>query len=82
MRSIWKGAVSFGLVSIGYMWGRMCEAATGKLAAAPGQPDTHLEGKLAVGRFYFERMLPQTATHLARIQAGAASTMELPAEAF
>jgi hypothetical protein len=27
-------------------------------------------------------MLPETATHLARIQAGAASMMELPAEAF
>jgi hypothetical protein len=27
-------------------------------------------------------MLPVTATHLARIKAGAASTMALPAEAF
>jgi len=26
--------------------------------------------------------LPETATRLARIQAGAASTMELPADAF
>jgi acyl-CoA dehydrogenase len=29
-----------------------------------------------------ERILPETATHLARIEAGAKSTMELPAEAF
>ena len=41
-----------------------------------------MQAKLTTARFFFERMLPQTATHLVRIQAGAASTMELPAEAF
>jgi hypothetical protein len=35
-----------------------------------------------MGRFFMERMLPAAATHLARIKAGAATTMELPAEAF
>jgi hypothetical protein len=29
-----------------------------------------------------ERMLPETGTQLARIQAGAGSTMELPDDAF
>ena len=38
--------------------------------------------RLTTGRFFMERMLPGAATHLARIKAGAASTMELPAEAF
>ena len=38
--------------------------------------------RLTTGRFFMERMLPAAATHLARIKAGAASTMELPAEAF
>jgi 3-(methylsulfanyl)propanoyl-CoA dehydrogenase len=33
-------------------------------------------------RFFMERMLPETAAQLARIQTGAASTMELPDEAF
>ena len=41
-----------------------------------------MKAKLVTGRFFMERMLPETAAHLARIQAGAASTMELPAEAF
>ena len=41
-----------------------------------------MTAKLVTARFFMERMLPETATHLARIQAGAASTMELPAEAF
>jgi len=33
------------------------------------------------GRFFMERMLPETTVHLARIQSGC-TTMELPAEAF
>ena len=41
-----------------------------------------MAAKLVTGRFFMERMLPETATHLARIQAGAGSMMELPAEAF
>jgi alkylation response protein AidB-like acyl-CoA dehydrogenase len=72
----------FALVALGYMWGRMCEAASDKLASAPGQADAHLSGKLAVGRFYVERMLPETALLLARIKTGAATMMALPDEAF
>jgi 3-(methylsulfanyl)propanoyl-CoA dehydrogenase len=71
----------FGLVALGYMWCRIAEAANGKLAAGDGDA-AHMTAKLVTARFFFERMLPATATHLAAIQAGAASTMELPAEAF
>jgi hypothetical protein len=60
------------------MWGRMCEAAGDKLANAPGQPSAHLSGKLAVGRFYAERMLPETALLLARIKTGAARRWPCP----
>jgi acyl-CoA dehydrogenase len=69
----------FGRVAIGYMWCRMVKAAQAKLAAGA---DERMSAKLITGRFFMERMLPETATHLARIQSGAASTMELPAEAF
>jgi hypothetical protein len=41
-----------------------------------------MKNKLVTTRFFMERMLPETATHLARIQAGAASTMELADDAF
>ena len=41
-----------------------------------------LNAKLVTGRFFMERMLPETASHLKRIQTGADSMMELPAEAF
>jgi len=69
----------FGRVAIGYMWCRIAAAAQAKLAAGA---DERMSAKLVTGRFFMERMLPETATHLARIQSGAASMMELPAEAF
>ena len=46
------------------------------------EPTPYLDTKLVTGRFFMERMLPETAAHLARIQSGSATTMELPAEAF
>ena len=51
-------------------------------SAGANGADERMNAKLVTGRFFMERMLPETAAHLARIQAGAASTMELPAEAF
>jgi len=68
----------FGLVALGYMWGQMIKAAKEKFAHG----DARLNAKLVTGRFFMERLLPETAAHLKRIQSGAASTMELPAEAF
>ena len=41
-----------------------------------------MKTKLTTGRFFMERMLPETAAQLTRIQSGAGSMMELPAEAF
>jgi alkylation response protein AidB-like acyl-CoA dehydrogenase len=70
----------FGLVTLGYMWARMAKVSLDKIAASGTTP--YLSTKLVTGRFFMERMLPETATHLARIQTGCATTMELPAEAF
>jgi hypothetical protein len=64
------------------MWARMAQAASAKLATATNGTGERMNAKLATGRFFVERMLPETGAHLARIQAGAASTMELPADAF
>jgi alkylation response protein AidB-like acyl-CoA dehydrogenase len=69
-----------GLVVLGYMWCRLVEAAMARLAADAAAQ--RMRDKLVTGRFFVERMLPETAVHLARIRAGAASVMELPAEAF
>ena len=72
----------FGLVVMGYMWARMAEAAQRKLAAGADGAARRLDAKLVTARFFMDRMLPETAAQLARIQSGAASTMALPAEAF
>ena len=70
----------FGLTGFAYMWARMAKVAQDKIAAAGATP--YLTTKLVTGRFFMERMLPETSVHLARIQSGSATTMELPAEAF
>jgi acyl-CoA dehydrogenase len=70
----------FGLTAFAYMWAKMAKVAQDKIAASGATP--YLATKLVTGRFFMERMLPETSVHLARIQTGAATTMELPAEAF
>jgi hypothetical protein len=72
----------FGLVALGYMWCLIAEAAKVKGGGGGDGAADRMSQRLATGRFFMERMLPATATHLARIKAGAASTMALPAEAF
>ena len=44
--------------------------------------DALCEGKLVTGRYFMERVMPETAAHLARISSGADTMMALPAEAF
>jgi acyl-CoA dehydrogenase len=70
----------FGYAVLGYMWAKMAKVALDKIAASGATP--YLSTKLVTGRFYMERMLPETALHLARVQSGSATTMELAAEAF
>ncbi len=65
-----------GLVAIGYMWARIAKAASAKSG------DARMEAKLVTGRFYMERMLPETSLRFARIKAGSDTTMALSAEAF
>jgi len=72
----------FGLVSLGYMWGLMARAAREKLAEGANGSTSFHENKLVTARFFMERMMPETANYLARIQSGADSMMALPAEAF
>ncbi len=70
----------FGLVAFGYMWARMAKVVQDKIASTGATP--YLSTKLVTGRFFMERMLPETTLHLARIQSGSATTMELAADAF
>ena len=62
------GAVStdylrlFGHVSLGYMWAQMAEAAQAKVAA--GDSDGYYKTKLATGRYFVARTLPETAFYV------------------
>ncbi|MFC3074840.1 acyl-CoA dehydrogenase C-terminal domain-containing protein [Shinella pollutisoli] len=72
----------FGLVVVGYMWARIAKAAQAGLAAGAGEREDFLRNKLVTGRFFMERLMPETALRKARIEAGAETMMELAAEAF
>lgn len=71
----------FGLVVFGYMWAKMAKAAKDNLAAGTGDAD-YYKNKLITGRFYMERIMPETALRKSRIETGADTIMEMAAEAF
>jgi len=71
----------FGHVALGLMWARMAKAANDALANNPSDVAFY-ETKLATGRYYMARSLPETALRLARITTGAEPVMGLAAEAF
>ncbi|MBW3558372.1 MAG: acyl-CoA dehydrogenase C-terminal domain-containing protein [Proteobacteria bacterium] len=70
----------FGLTALAQMWALMAKAAQGRISSGAGDP--FYDAKLLTGRYYMERVLPETATHLARLKTGAATMMAMPAEAF
>jgi acyl-CoA dehydrogenase len=73
----------FGLVALGYMWCLIAAAAKAKAKnGADGRDNERSAQRLATARFFMDRVLPASAMHLARIKAGAESTMALPLEAF
>jgi len=81
----------FGLVALGLMWGRIALAVNEKLAKGDGGGEgadgggldaQALRNKLIVGRFFAEKMLPETGAQLKRIEAGAGSVMEMSMEGF
>ncbi|HEV7252874.1 MAG TPA: acyl-CoA dehydrogenase C-terminal domain-containing protein [Mesorhizobium sp.] len=72
----------FGLVALGFMWARMMRAAQDGLSAGANGSSAFLEHKLLTGRFFMERLMPETALRLSRIQTGSDAMMALPAEAF
>jgi len=71
----------FGLTAMGYMWAKMAKAAQARKAQGNGAAEK-MDAKLMTGRFFMERMLPETGAHLARISSGADTVMALPAEMF
>ncbi|MEO1475505.1 MAG: acyl-CoA dehydrogenase C-terminal domain-containing protein [Pseudomonadota bacterium] len=70
----------FGLTALAYMWAKMAKTSLEK--AAEGTTDPFYANKLVTARYYFERILPESHTHLAKLQTGAGTMMALDAEAF
>ena len=70
----------FGLTALAYMWAMMAVTASAKIAA--GSHDPLYAEKLAVGRYYMARVLPETSGRLAKLKTGAETLMALPADAF
>jgi alkylation response protein AidB-like acyl-CoA dehydrogenase len=68
----------FGLTALSYMWAMMVKAAQAKA----GEGDPFYTAKIATGRYFLERVLPDAAGHLAKLKSGAATLMALEAEAF
>jgi len=71
----------FGLVILGFMWGKSAKAANEKLDAGDARTE-FLNNKLVTAKFFMERLMPETALRKARIEAGADSVMALDAAAF
>ncbi len=71
----------FGLVCMGLSWAKMAKAASVALHEGTGDAD-YYNAKLATGRYYMSRILPETALRLTRIETGAEPVMDMPAEAF
>ena len=72
----------FGLVALGYMWALMAKAAVEKRAAGADGKEEFLASKMLVGKFYMERIMPETALRKTRIETGCETMMELAEEAF
>jgi acyl-CoA dehydrogenase len=70
-----------GLVTLGYMWAKIARAALDRRAGGNGVA-ARMDAKLATGRFFMERMMPQTGSLSRQIQAGSDAIMALPAEMF
>jgi hypothetical protein len=68
-----------------FFWAKMARIALDRIKAdgASGKPvDPFYVNKVTVARFYFQRLLPETAYHIRSARSGAKNLMELPAEAF
>ncbi|SFD66725.1 hypothetical protein SAMN05216577_13294 [Pseudomonas citronellolis] len=70
-----------GYVTLGYFWLRMALVAGQKLEEGAAEAGFY-QAKLATADFYFARLLPRAAAHLAAVEAGGETLMRLSAEQF
>lgn len=68
-----------GYITLAYFWVRSLDAVTRESFSGTAR---FRDEKLALARFYFDRILPRTQQHLATIRAGASSLMQAPDSLF
>ncbi len=71
----------FGLTGLAYMWAMMAKAAMAKVKNGAAD-DPYYSSKIATGRYFLDRILPDSAAHLAKVEAGAESVMALDEAQF
>lgn len=69
----------FGHVALAFMWAKMAKVSLEKM---DGQNGAFYRNKLATGRFFMSKVMPQCASLLATIQSGKKTLMELDEAAF
>ncbi len=71
----------FGITALSYMWAMQAKAA---LAAKNngGASDPYYDTKIATGRYFLARVLPDAGAHLAKLKSGSEPVMALKAEQF
>jgi alkylation response protein AidB-like acyl-CoA dehydrogenase len=65
-----------------YFWARMARVALTRIQQDGPKVDAFYTAKLATARFYFARLLPETAYHIRAARSGAKNLMELDAALF
>ncbi len=68
----------FGLTALAYMWAQMAKVSLEKKDSG----DPYYDTKLKTGRYFMDRVLPETASHLAKVKTGADAMMALEEAAF
>ncbi|HWA01692.1 MAG TPA: acyl-CoA dehydrogenase C-terminal domain-containing protein [Caulobacterales bacterium] len=71
----------FGVTALTYMWAKMAKAAL-EAKKNGGAADPYFDAKLATGKYFLARVLPDAGAHLAKLKSGADPVMALAAEAF
>jgi alkylation response protein AidB-like acyl-CoA dehydrogenase len=71
-----------GHLVFGYFWARMARVALERIAADGDKVDPFYRRKLATARFYFQRLLPETAFHIRAARSGAKCITEYETEWF
>jgi alkylation response protein AidB-like acyl-CoA dehydrogenase len=70
----------FALLCLAYGWAQLARAAIAR--RKDGAKDPFFENKLATGRFFLTRILPDGKANLLKLKSGAEPLMALPADAF